>query len=275
MIGTVQDELENSIMAGWSHPTALTTRTSQMLFLSSQKAIKPAQFGNKFSPFFELARGNLTFSLITSRQLDVVRCSNSAVMSQSDTEDEEEEDDGDDFEDVLNSTGVMGSAPPVRRRRRRYRKLYPGEKKGITEEMRFVAMKLHKISKPKKSKRSGKSSGGDKESENACLDENDKATSEQEEEIDSGGGNGKSWQPSMEGFLKYLVDSKLVFSTIERIVDESSDVSCKFMFISTLTKPKNRSFCYIWCLNWKAVIFHVFSFRPFSAFLSYLLLSSS
>lgn len=43
------------------------------------------------------------------------------------------------------------------------------------------------------------------------------------------GGEGDTWQPSMEGFLKYLVDSKLVFSTIERIVDESEDVSCKLL----------------------------------------------
>lgn len=238
MIGTVQ-ELANSVMAGWSHPTALTTRPSQMLFFSSQKASKPAQFGNKFSPLLELARRNLIHSLITSRQRAVVRCSNSGVISQSETEDEEEEDDGNYSEDELNSTGVnMGSAPPVRRRRRRYRKLYPGEKKGITEEMRFVAMRLHKISKPKKSKKSGESSGGGKESENVSLDENDKATSKQEEEVDNGGLNGESWQPSMEGFLKYLVDSKLVFSTIERIVDESSDVSCKFMFISDIDKTK-------------------------------------
>ncbi|KAL8487871.1 hypothetical protein ACS0TY_024246 [Phlomoides rotata] len=84
--------------------------------------------------------------------------------------------------------------PVSRRRRRRYRKQYPGEKKGITEEMRFVAMKL----------RNSKSGAADKG------------------EIE------ETWQPSMEGFLKYLVDSKLVFSTIERIVDESTDVSCMF-----------------------------------------------
>lgn len=36
------------------------------------------------------------------------------------------------------------------------------------------------------------------------------------------------WEPSMEGFLKYLVDTKLIFSTIERILDQSTDVSCLF-----------------------------------------------
>lgn len=34
-----------------------------------------------------------------------------------------------------------------------------------------------------------------------------------------------TWQPNMEGFLKYLVDNKLVFDTVERIVDESSHVA--------------------------------------------------
>ena len=36
------------------------------------------------------------------------------------------------------------------------------------------------------------------------------------------------WKPSMEGFLNYLVDSKLVFNTVERIVDESSHVACEW-----------------------------------------------
>ncbi|KAK1280958.1 hypothetical protein QJS04_geneDACA017786 [Acorus gramineus] len=36
-----------------------------------------------------------------------------------------------------------------------------------------------------------------------------------------------TWQPSKEGFLKYLIDSHLVFRTINRIVDESSHVTCK------------------------------------------------
>lgn len=42
-----------------------------------------------------------------------------------------------------------------------------------------------------------------------------------------GGPDSDTWQPSMEGFINYLVDSKLVFDTVERIVDESDDVSCK------------------------------------------------
>ncbi|KAL2242065.1 UNVERIFIED_CONTAM: putative inactive heme oxygenase 2, chloroplastic [Sesamum indicum] len=107
-----------------------------------------------------------------------------------------------------------GQTPlPVKRQRRRYRKQYPGEKKGITEEMRFVAMKL-------------RNSGKVKRKNNSAVD----GESEEEETGNEGGQednpkDGETWQPSMEGFLKYLVDSELVFSTVERIVDESSDVS--------------------------------------------------
>lgn len=51
-------------------------------------------------------------------------------------------------------------------------------------------------------------------------------------ETTNGGDNGSednAWQPSMEGFLKYVLDSKLIFNTVERIVDESGDVSCKLL----------------------------------------------
>lgn len=105
------------------------------------------------------------------------------------------------------------------RKRRRYRKQYPGEIKGITEEMRFVAMKFRNSKGQKKSE-----SDDDEVKDNGC-----ESVSSDEDDIGDGGGE-ETWQPSMEGFLKYLVDSKLVFSTIERIVDESSDVSCKFLY---------------------------------------------
>lgn len=111
------------------------------------------------------------------------------------------------------------SPPPVKRRRRRYRKQYPGEVKGITEEMRFVAMKLRNNGKSK----SGKASAVVSESENR---EKREIESEKEEE-----NSDETWQPSTEGFLKYLVDSKLVFTAVERIVDESTDVSCELIYI--------------------------------------------
>lgn len=95
----------------------------------------------------------------------------------------------------------MGNFPgPMVKKRRRYRKMYPGESKGITEEMRFVAMRL----------RTGLNSaeyGGDD-----SLNEEDNSENE-------------TWIPTIEGFLKYLVDSKVVFDTLEGIIDRSDDVS--------------------------------------------------
>jgi len=126
----------------------------------------------------------------------------------SDSEEEQEQDDDDDeeerearpFSPAMSPIG--GVAPPVLKKRKRYRKEYPGERKGITEELRFVAMKLR----------------NDKGSKSPPSDQGK-----------SNSGDG-SWEPSMEGFLKYLVDSKLVFETLERIVEDSSDVYCEFSF---------------------------------------------
>lgn len=128
---------------------------------------------------------------------------------------------------------------PLRRRRRRYRKQYPGEKKGITEEMRFVAMRLRKTEKVKNSSQSDRKNDGvddsshrendgvsDRETQDDGVDAEDSDESISLASSDEDNGNdGETWKPSMEGFLKYLVDSKLVFDTVERIIDESSDVS--------------------------------------------------
>ncbi|KAG0478173.1 hypothetical protein HPP92_012892 [Vanilla planifolia] len=82
------------------------------------------------------------------------------------------------------------------RNRVRHRKLNPGEKEGIIEEMRFVTMRLRTAST---------------------------TTNEVHEVGDSNGTS--TWQPTMVGFLSYLVNSKLVFETLERIVEDSTDVS--------------------------------------------------
>uniref|UniRef100_A0A5B6ZNT0 heme oxygenase (biliverdin-producing) n=1 Tax=Davidia involucrata TaxID=16924 RepID=A0A5B6ZNT0_DAVIN len=124
------------------------------------------------------------------------------------------------------STTTMTNALPMIRKRRRYRKQYPGEQTGITEEMRFVAMRLRNT-KGKKIERDN----SDKD------DVNDESISTLEE--DDGGG--ETWQPSMEGFLKYLVDSKLVFDTVERIVDESHDVSYAYFRKTGLERSKGLS----------------------------------
>lgn len=41
-------------------------------------------------------------------------------------------------------------------------------------------------------------------------------------------GDEDTWQPGLEGFLKYLVDSKLVFETVEQIINDWNDPSCEF-----------------------------------------------
>ena len=56
---------------------------------------------------------------------------------------------------------------------------------------------------------------------------NGSANNKSQDDEEADGGDSDTWQPSMEGFLSYLVDSKLVFNTVERIIDESGDVSCK------------------------------------------------
>ncbi|XP_065881557.1 probable inactive heme oxygenase 2, chloroplastic [Euphorbia lathyris] len=113
---------------------------------------------------------------------------------------------------------VSNTGPPVIRKRKRYRKPYPGEEKGITEEMRFVAMRLRNI----KGKYTHKFNDSDDEN-NELLDkeqQDEEGNREKDSENDE-----ESWAPSTEGFVKYLVDSKLVFDTIERVVDKSDDVS--------------------------------------------------
>lgn len=70
-------------------------------------------------------------------------------------------------------------------------KRYPGEAKGFVEEMRFVAMKLHTRDQSKE---------GEKEPEGQPM---------------------AKWEPSVEGYLKFLVDSKLVYDTLEKIVEKA------------------------------------------------------
>ncbi|KAJ7966649.1 Heme oxygenase 1 protein [Quillaja saponaria] len=125
------------------------------------------------------------------------------------------------------------SAPPVLKKRKRYRKEYPGESQGITEEMRFVAMRLRNINGKKYPDPKNQSGNGDAQ---------ESPGSEVEEEgDDENGGQGDTWYPSMEGFLKYLVDSKLVFSTVERIIDETSDVAYAYFRKTGLERSENLS----------------------------------
>ncbi|XP_050367209.1 heme oxygenase 1, chloroplastic [Argentina anserina] len=74
------------------------------------------------------------------------------------------------------------------------KKRYPGEGKGFVEEMRFVAMKLHTRDQAKE---------GEKE-----------VKEPQEKPV-------AKWDPTVEGYLRFLVDSKLVYDTLEGIVDKA------------------------------------------------------
>lgn len=72
------------------------------------------------------------------------------------------------------------------------KKRYPGEAKGFVEEMRFVAMKLHTKDQAKE---------GEKEPQGQPV---------------------ARWDPSVEGYLKFLVDSKVVYDTLEGIVEKAA-----------------------------------------------------
>lgn len=84
------------------------------------------------------------------------------------------------------------------------KKRYPGEAKGFVEEMRFVAMKLH----TKEQAREG-----------------EKEVKEPEERPVT------KWEPTVDGYLRFLVDSKLVYDTLERIIEKAPFPSCEwFLF---------------------------------------------
>lgn len=78
------------------------------------------------------------------------------------------------------------------------KKRYPGEAKGFVEEMRFVAMKLHTKDQAKE---------GEKEPQGQPI---------------------ARWDPSVEGYLKFLVDSKLVYDTLEGIVEKAAFPECEY-----------------------------------------------
>lgn len=94
-----------------------------------------------------------------------------------------------------NGVGVV-SATTVEKARKRY----PGEAKGFVEEMRFVAMKLHTREQAK---------------------EGQKQVKEPEERPLT------KWKPSVDGYLRFLVDSKLVYDTLEGIIQEAPIPICE------------------------------------------------
>ena len=123
----------------------------------------------------------------------------------------------------------------------RYPKQFPGEAVGVAEEMRFVAMRLRN---PKRTTLKGntraESSAEDDESEeedsHEVREEDDHEVVEEEDNHEVAEEDGVvmegEWMPSIEGFVRYLVDSKLVFDTVERVVAGSTDVACECDFSS-------------------------------------------
>ncbi|WJX09419.1 inactive heme oxygenase 2 [Trifolium repens] len=105
--------------------------------------------------------------------------------------------------DINSNNNSSSSYQPValKKRNNRYRKLYPGETTGITEEMRFVAMRLR---------------NDNNITTNYVVEDG-------EEELPD------TWYPSMEGFTRFLVDNQLVFTTLERLIDDSDNVSYAYL----------------------------------------------
>ncbi|CAL2275198.1 unnamed protein product [Prunus armeniaca] len=89
----------------------------------------------------------------------------------------------------MKAAGVVSATTAEKAKKR-----YPGESKGFVEEMRFVAMKLHTKDQAKE---------GEKE-----------VKEPQERPV-------AKWEPTVDGYLKFLVDSKLVYDTLEGIVENA------------------------------------------------------
>lgn len=158
-------------------------------------------------------------------------------------------------------TSVAGTIPPpIRKTRRRYRKQYPGEDKGISEEMRFVAMRLRNTNKTRRISES-ESDSSDKEIDEGVESHNNGESENNGSEVelsdnedessprssaaaasgDGGVSRGETWEPSVEGFVNYLVNSKLIFDTVERIVDDSTDVSYVYFRNTGLERSESIS----------------------------------
>lgn len=84
------------------------------------------------------------------------------------------------------------------------KKRHPGESKGFVEEMRFVAMRLHTRDQAK---------------------EGEKEVKQPEERAVT------KWEPTVDGYLRFLIDSKVVYDTLEKIVQQASYPYCKFVYL--------------------------------------------
>uniref|UniRef100_M8BZK5 Uncharacterized protein n=1 Tax=Aegilops tauschii TaxID=37682 RepID=M8BZK5_AEGTA len=95
--------------------------------------------------------------------------------------------------------------------------------------MRFVAMRLRNTKRTTRNKDNNRADGAgeDDESKEEEVEDNDEMDEEGNDEVEEEEDNHEveEWMPSMEGFVGYLVDSKLVFDTVERIIAGSTDVA--------------------------------------------------
>ncbi|RCV44471.1 hypothetical protein SETIT_9G376100v2 [Setaria italica] len=140
-------------------------------------------------------------------------------------------------------------APPqeAKRKPQRYPKQYPGQAVGVAEEMRFVAMRLRNRKRTTIKDEPGAEdadAGADADasaSEDDDNDGDDGGVKEEHEKEEDGELVEGEWMPSMEGFVLYLVDSKLVFDTIERVVAESTDVAYVYFRKSGLERSASIS----------------------------------
>ncbi|KAL5219529.1 hypothetical protein ABZP36_020213 [Zizania latifolia] len=130
------------------------------------------------------------------------------------------------------SPSTPAEAQPAKPRPRRYPRQYPGEAVGVAEEMRFVAMRLRNPKRTTLKDSAGAEEAGDGVNEDEATAAASSEEEEEEEDEDDvieeegeGAGLVEEWMPSIEGFVKYLVDSKLIFDTVERIVAGSTDVA--------------------------------------------------
>ncbi|XVE55930.1 hypothetical protein DITRI_Ditri03aG0196700 [Diplodiscus trichospermus] len=210
----------------------LSMDTALKLSVFHPTTLRPFQVSFPFFSFKTIPTQylNLNIKTIPTQYLNlnkrptILRCSNSSAIPSTN-----------------NGSNNSMAGPPVKKKRKRYRKQYPGESEGITEEMRFVAMRLRNINGKRVTSRSV--SDTDTDSENAQGEETGGGDNAETEENNEGVGDGEAetWSPSMDGFLKYLVDSKLVFNTIERIVDESSDVAYAYFRKTGLERSSGLS----------------------------------
>nr|CAB3495702.1 unnamed protein product [Digitaria exilis] len=140
-------------------------------------------------------------------------------------------------------------APPLPqeakpKRPKRYPKQYPGEAVGVAEEMRFVAMRLRNPKRTTIKDTAGAEDADTGPGSEASEDDEDGdggGVKEEHEKEEEGEVQEGEWMPSMEGFVQYLVDSKLVFDTIERVVAESTDVAYVYFRKSGLERSASIS----------------------------------